>query len=404
MDRFFQIEDAILKLHSNLRKYSDYATATKQIKIDTLINLNKELKEIVTKNKFDTELQNSLIARYRQLKEFINEGIERLNGNILDDSILENLFIQEEFGQQVINMAQKIDLSIALRLVDKFNGEADRLLGFFETIDLLKDYSDGVPDAELIKFIKTRLTGPAHGAITTATTLAEVKKLLKDKFSIKFSPQAIEAEMASMKQQKKTISEYGHEMNELAAKLSAAHVSQGTFSDESAASAIVQPVAVKSFTNGLKDHRTQFFLKARNPNTLVKAISDALEVQNTEEESAMWFHASPSRQKPQNPYRGRGFQTRGFSSFRRGNRSRGYGHNRGRGRNQYNHYDQHQNNYNHQAQYNNQPNNNQHQYQPRGGHNNRGRQGHANVAIPVPQPRPEPPEDDVANVIDLFRE
>lgn len=90
-----------------------------------------------------------------------------------------------------------------------------------------------------------------------------------------------------------TLSRFGQQINDLAAKLAAAHVSRGTFNDEAAADAVVQPVAIKALMNGFKDPKAHFF-KARNPETLTKAmISDALEVNENEPETAMWFTAGP---------------------------------------------------------------------------------------------------------------
>lgn len=85
-----------------------------------------------------------------------------------------------------------------------------------EAVDLLKDYSEEVPEVDLLKYIKTRLFGPAHGVINTARTLAEAKTQLKAKSSIKFSLQAIKSEMTNLKQTKKSLSEYGQQINELA--------------------------------------------------------------------------------------------------------------------------------------------------------------------------------------------
>lgn len=65
--------------------------------------------------------------------------------------------------------------------------------------------------------------------------------------------------MVSIKQKKLSLSEYGQQINELAAKLAGAHVSKGTFADKAAADAIVQPIAVKAFMNGLRDPKTHFF-------------------------------------------------------------------------------------------------------------------------------------------------
>lgn len=193
-------------------------------------------------------------------------------------------------------------------------------------------------------------------------------------------------------------------VNELAAKLAAAHVSHGTFPDEAAADAIVQPIAVKAFTNGLKDPKAQFFLKARNPGTLTKAISDALEVNTTDnEETAMWVYAGPSRYKPQHTFRGRGNYHRPRGNFRGrfNNNQRGNYQGRGRYQDRY----QNENNYQRNNENNNHNNNN---YPQNNRGNNRGRQRHANVVAHEPQQqqqqRQNAEEEDVANVIDLFRD
>lgn len=197
-------------------------------------------------------------------------------------------------------------------------------------------------------------------------------------------------------------------MNELAAKLAAAHVSSGTFNDESAADAIVQPIAVRCFTNGLKDHKIQFFIKARNPATLTKAISDALEVNANEEEHAMWVYAGPSKPRAYYPQRGRDFH-RGSSYFPRGSRGRGYGNNRARGqsynRGRSNYHNNYHNNNNHNDNY---ENHNQNYHTGRGhqsnrGTNSRGRERQVNAVVTEP-PRQTQQEEDVANVIDLFRD
>ena len=312
------------------------------------------------------------------------------------------------------NPQPRLDLNLAIKLIDKYNGEAEKLAGFFETIDLLKDYSEGVVEMEIIRFVKTRLIGPAYGCVNTAVTLNATKTLLRQKFAVRFSPQAVESEMSALRQNRKTVSEYGQEINELAAMLAAAHVSKGTFNDEAAADAIVQPVAVKSFINGLKDPKAQFFLKARNPKTLTKAISDALEVTNKEDESVMWLQAGSSRPKAPFFKRGRGGYQRGNTHFRGGSRGRGHGYNRGRGnsnpeRNQYDNYRyQNRNSDNYQNQ------NDQYHSYSRGNHQgcrgaHRGRNdvhladANGNTAHQQGQGRSSQQEHE-SNLIDLFRE
>ena len=93
----------------------------------------------------------------------------------------------------------------------------------------------------------------------------------------------------------------------MAAKLSAAHVAVGTFSTEFAAHSIVNPIIVRAITQGLNEANTRFFLQARNPLTLCKAISDALECEPIAKRStALWYQTPrPSQRyttRPQNSY------------------------------------------------------------------------------------------------------
>lgn len=440
MDKFFEIEDGIRKLHTHIIKNKAHALRTRKAKVKTLKELIHELKSIVLEARKTTN-EIPLRKRYVVLKNLSRDCIKILHEKPLDVTSLEEnqgkIEIEEEeeeivdeeeeleeeseqeldeetsgessegeFEDQTENMPPKLDLNTALKLVDKYGGEAEKLTGFFESMDLLKDYSDGVDDGDVIKFLKTRLIGPAHGAINNATTLTDVKTILKAKFSIRFSPQAIEAEMANLRQTKKSITDFGQNINELAAKLAAAHVSNGTFLDEAAADAIVQPIAVKCFTNGIKDPQTQFFLRARNPTTLTKAISDALEVTKKEDETVMWLNAAPIKQLGYNFNRGyrsnRGYRgNRGF----RGN-GRGF-----RGNNVPSRY---RNNYQYDYQQPQQP---QYNNSYRGNQSNRGQYRHnlnannrshtANMVEQVPlEPRPpiiSQQTREEANLIDLFR-
>lgn len=71
--------------------------------------------------------------------------------------------------------------------------------------------------------------------------------------------------------------EFRKPVEQLAAKLATAHISANTFQNETAAAAIVQPIAMSAFV-ALNSTQTAFYVKARNPSSLNKAFSDALEV------------------------------------------------------------------------------------------------------------------------------
>lgn len=271
MDELFQIYDSILLLHSNIKKNRNITKSTKKKK--KLLVLKNKFKSILIESKYNYTASdlNALVDRYKKLKVIANEAIKLLNGTEESDST---------GSEDKYEMAEenKLDITLAIKLVDRFDGDTTKLLNFIENVNLLKDYSTDVPDNDIISFIKTRLIGSAHKAIEGVTILNEVFDTLKLKFGIEITPKAIEKEMFALKQGKKTISEFGNEMNALAAKLAAAHVSQGTFNNESSAAPIVQPIAVNAFSAGLRDAQTSFFIKARNPTNLTKAISDALEV------------------------------------------------------------------------------------------------------------------------------
>lgn len=117
----------------------------------------------------------------------------------------------------------RLVLALALKIFDKFNGNSLEVGHFLETIDLLKTYSEGVPEQVLLTFLKTRLVRVAHGAIENAVTVDAAKQALQTKFAMLLTPTACEAELKMARQNKKSITEYGKEVEQLAAKLATAH-------------------------------------------------------------------------------------------------------------------------------------------------------------------------------------
>lgn len=310
-------------------------------------------------------------------------------------------------------MPPKLDLGLAIKVVKPFDGTATNLQNWKESVELLQDYAEGVAEATLLKFLKTTLVGAAHGAIDNVATIDEAFNTLGGKFTIRVTPRAVEKEMQTKKQNAKSITDFGTEIEKLTAKLAAAHVSMGTFANEAAAANIVQPIAVQAFIEGLKDPQTAFFVRARNPTLLNRAISDALEVTPTSSsntENVLFFHqggyknrGSNNNRYYQNHYRGRG---RGYGNYR----DRGNGNFRGHNGN---YRGQNNNNHNRSNYHNNQNNggNNAGNHS----HNNRGRgsyrgRNEANLAegmnVTANQPtqqQNQQQQEHESNLIDLFR-
>ena len=339
MERYLLLEDEIRKILTNIEKKSSFSTKSANNYREKLVFLQSELKSHILKTE---ELRNNrdIIARYRGIKEKIALGLEKILVQRLDETEgLENPSEQETDKESVEEESEEdnftdieeeeeaeamatLDLNLALKVVEKFSGDSLELGHFLETVDLLKTYSQGVSDANILVFLKIRLIGPAHGSIEEATTVEEAKQLLAQKFAVKLTPSACEREMGQAKQKNMTITEFGRTVEQLAAKLATAHVSARTFQSEARADAIVQPAAINAFINGLNNPQTAFFVKASNPPSLNRAISDALEVLPiNKQEEVNWYHAHTSggsghrnaRGNRGNFYRGRGnFRGRGF--------------------------------------------------------------------------------------------
>lgn len=374
-----------------------------------LRNLKKSPKRQYLKETLDKK-QKFCNALYKEALEIVERLEDKRSPEEIGDFKLrlKNTFeeICHILSEKLIAiMAVKLDISLALKLVKQFDGSVTELSSYIESVELLKDYSEGVTDAVILKFLKTTLVGAAHGAIDNAVTLAGAFDALKTRFAIKVTPKAVENEMFSRRQNQKSISDFGAEIEKLAAKLAAAHVSTGTFASEAAAINIVGPIAVQAFVDGLKDPSTKFFIKARNPPTLNKAISDALECAPTSarpnNETTLWCNHCHHQGNGQNNWRGRG-NSRGRGGFRGNNRYRGRG-------------TQNNNNYG----YNNNQQNNQQSNQNYRGNNRRGRNnGHmANMAEGQHQQQQQPHQQpqqqqqqsqqrqdrEEAHLIDLFR-
>ena len=423
---------------------------TRHKKIKAVYDLLREIKQI-TVTAEGTADYIVIRKRYKKLKTIAIECLTLLKGDLNltitendprdigdeDDDKESNL---SEISQKTITMAHKIDLGVAIRVVDKYDGDAASLQSWLDNVDVLRADDPEVPEVSFITFLKSRLVGAARGSLEGVQTLAVAKATLKEKFAVQLTPIAVEAELRSLKQRSgRTVTEFGSEIEKLATKLAAAWVSKGPpFTTEASARPVVEPIAVHTFINGLRDKSAAYLVKSRNPKTLTLAISDALEVQpQSSTEPAFWAQGNRVPHFS-NHFSNRNPGRRGGRRFN--NNNRGYRHNNNNQRNynqgycNNNHgYDNHNPGYfnnnqgynynnrsnrrnfnnNHNNLNNNYPNNN---YQNNNNHNNNGNNAprnnnnlnnnnnpqrrNANVAE---EPQEQQPRAE-ANVREFFRE
>ena len=204
MDEFFKTQDAIQKLHQNLKKNARYTRATKHNKIKTLLELKTELKQSIQKLCL-SQKSTPLIKKYQELRGIIVESILILKGENLDSTLgpgEKSIAITEEeiasdeveegeeeyeslesldsnSDSEFQTMAPKLDLSLALKVVKPFDGCVTDLTRYIENVELLKDYAEEVPEAAILEFLKTTFVGAAHGAIDNSTTIAQALQALR---------------------------------------------------------------------------------------------------------------------------------------------------------------------------------------------------------------------------------
>lgn len=459
MDRFFDIQDVIIKIHQGLKKFNKYKAATRREKILGLIKLKEELKQIIDDKKLSKGVRKSLKTRYKNLREKIYESIKILKGKALDETVegssgekveenteeeVEEEEVEEENSEEEDTeeenteeedteeeedpiMAHKIDLGVAIRVVDKYDGDAATLQSWLDNVEVLRADDPEVPEANFMGFLKSRLVGAARGALDGIQTIEAAKITLREKFAIQLTPIAVEAELRQLKQRaNKTVTEYGSEIEKLATKLAQAWVSKGApFTTEVSAKPVVEPIAIQTFINGLRDQSAAYLVKSRNPKTLTAAISDALEVQpQSSSENTFWaqgksrppnFETNYQNNRNQGHRGGRGYSNhsnrgyRGNSHNQRGNHqgynnnnhdynnnNRGYYHNN----NRYNRRNNN-NNPNNNNQNNNNNNNNRNNNRNNNPNNNNNYQRrNANVAE---EPQEQQPREEV-NIGEFFRE
>lgn len=372
---------------------------TAQIKINKILG---KLQDLILQEK-NQQTQKTLSKRLRELTTKIKDSIGKCITNTsqeLTQKIVEiNL---SDFFKEPDTMANRLDLGLAVKLVDKFAGSAEQLESWIADVTVLRTHEAEVAEASFLQFMRSRLTGSARGVIDACATVEAAYTALRQRFAIQLTPIAVQAELKALKQKKQTIADFGAEVEKLATKLAAAHVSQGTFLTEAAANPIVQPIAVNTFINGLSNRNAAFLTLSRNPNCLTSAVSTALEVnEKVDQESAFWaqgnynssYNYSGGRDRHRGGNNSRHHRNRGH----RGGGGRGNG-NRGNG-NHHHHNDNYRQNDNYQR--NDNPRH-RGRNQRRGAHNAHVAQ---EVAPPQQQQQPQPqPRREEANLGELFRE
>ena len=148
------------------------------------MDLKYRLKVCTQKLCIETNKPRPLIDQYQELRTLIVDTILLLKGERPEDTLAPNAKILEKEEEvdseeeeevdfeeeekyesleslnsylegEFDTMALKLDIGLALKLVKPFDGNVTMLTAYIESVELLLDYAEGVPAADILKFLRT---------------------------------------------------------------------------------------------------------------------------------------------------------------------------------------------------------------------------------------------------------
>ncbi|KAI5633732.1 hypothetical protein NE865_13566 [Phthorimaea operculella] len=186
------------------------------------------------------------------------------------------------------------DLKTAVGLLPVMTGEEEVTKKLISSIELYDSMLDAAGKTQLIQFVlKTRLTESAK--LRLASTYASCEALLKDMrlhLLTAKSSNAIHSQLMRTTQGSSTIDEFGKKIEELFVELTITQAA-GKSSNYSVLKPINEKLAIKRFTDGLRNRQLSVILTARNYTELkdvIRAAQDEeMSTTQREGEGTMYF-------------------------------------------------------------------------------------------------------------------
>lgn len=208
---------------------------------------------------------------------------ENLNDSQISvDSSSDNSFHDPDISclNNSITMADKLNISLALKIVPEFNGECSHELDRF--LSCCEIVLDPLADAEKVKFIQllhSKLTGKAHDVLiyNQYDNFNDLKAELISQFGETKSVESINFELISVKQnQSEDVRSYANKIEKLLSLLNSASIKREGIGSAQAIRNLNAGTALRSFEEGLREP-IRLVIKASRFKTLKEAINGALE-------------------------------------------------------------------------------------------------------------------------------
>lgn len=204
----------------------------------------------------------------------------------------------EIYQKSMTSTMEKFELKTAISLLPIMTGEESITKQLISNIEMYESMIDESSKLQLINFVlKSRLSESAK--LRMSPNYSSVTDLLRDMRNIllpKKSDTAIQSQLQRIRQHNLSIEEYGKEIEQLFVDLT---ISQARGDDN--AYKILRPIneriAIKKFSDGLRNARLSTIIAARNYSTLKDTIQGALDenLSSGSEERLMTYNHSRGR-------------------------------------------------------------------------------------------------------------
>lgn len=260
-DSFKNIKENLVKLSKTRRteKILNEKLIESKILYDRYLTVSEKVEETIKSSEFkSSDLEyirtvcSGIQTLYTKIVEFCNSSIEKAN------------------------TMEKFDLKTAVSLLPMMNGDEDVTKKLIDAIELYSSMLEKDSEKTLVNFIlKTRLSESAKLRLSQSYSNCQVLLSdMKEHLLTKKSSNAIHAQLVKETQGSSDVDEYGKRLEQLFTDLTISQA-DGNCNAYQILKPINEKLAIKSFTDGLRNNNLKIILAARNYSSLKDVIRAA---------------------------------------------------------------------------------------------------------------------------------
>lgn len=206
---------------------------------------------------------------------------------------------------------ESFNLKTALSLLPVMTGDENITKQLISSIELYESMLESSGKTALINFVlKTRLSEGAKLRMSeNYSTVSGLLQDMRDRLLTKKSDTALQQKLQSVRQDRKTVAEFGKEVEQLFVDLTISQAN-GDQTKYNVLKPINEKNAIKRFADGLRSSRLSTIITARNYVTLREAISGALDEETAADPEGTMMNFRGGRGR--SDY----YNTRNYNNFR----------------------------------------------------------------------------------------